>query len=124
MVEEIYFFDSYAIIEILKGNEHYRPYEHGIILTTKLNVFEVCYSLLRDFKEQEAQQFLEKYFPFIVDFDDDIIMEAAKFRLQHKKRNLSMADCIGYITARRWGVKFLTGDKEFEEIKENVEFVK
>ena len=34
-----------------------------------------------------------------------------------------MTDCIGYIIAKRLGMKFLTGDKEFEGF-ENVEFVK
>ena len=34
-----------------------------------------------------------------------------------------MVDCIGYMTAKRLGVKFLTGDREFEGM-DNVEFVK
>ncbi len=32
-------------------------------------------------------------------------------------------DCIGYVIARRMGVLFLTGDKEFEGL-ESAEFVK
>ena len=39
------------------------------------------------------------------------------------KRKLSMTDCIGYMMAKQWGIKFLTGDKEFEDM-ENVEYVK
>ncbi len=34
-----------------------------------------------------------------------------------------MTDCIGYITARKLGIKFLTGDNKFED-KIGVEFVK
>ena len=34
-----------------------------------------------------------------------------------------MADCIGYILAKRLSIKFLTGDKEFEKL-DDVEFVK
>ena len=34
-----------------------------------------------------------------------------------------MTDCIGYILAKNIGIKFLTGDKEFENL-DNVEFVK
>ncbi len=34
-----------------------------------------------------------------------------------------MTDCIGYIFAKQLGIKFLTGDKEFENL-DNVEFVK
>jgi predicted nucleic acid-binding protein len=46
-----------------------------------------------------------------------------KFRKKNKKRNLSYADCIGYIYALKNNLIFLTGDKEFEDLK-NVEFVK
>ena len=34
-----------------------------------------------------------------------------------------MTDCIGYIMAKKLNIKFLTGDKEFENFL-NVEFVK
>ena len=46
-----------------------------------------------------------------------------RFKIKNIKRSLSYADCIGYIIALRYGIKFLTGDKEFETL-ENVEFVK
>ena len=41
----------------------------------------------------------------------------------HRKQDLSMTDCVGYVVAKRLGVKFLTGDKEFRNFQ-NVEFVK
>lgn len=122
-MDEIYFFDSYAIIEILKGNEEYKKYSTSVIVTTKLNLFEVFYGLLRDVGEKEAESFIKEYYACSVDFDKEIIREASNIKLQHRKRNLSMADCIGYAIAGRWGIKFLTGDKEFKEF-ENVEFVK
>lgn len=120
---EIYFFDSYAIVEILKGSENYKKYTGSAIITTKLNLFEVFYGLLREVGENDARVFLDKYYELTVDFDRAIIEEASKLKLQYKKRNLSMVDCIGYATAKRWGIKFLTGDKEFKDF-ENVEFVK
>ena len=43
------------------------------------------------------------------------------FRLKHG--GLSYADCIGYVIARREGMKFLTGDAAFKRL-ENVEFVR
>ena len=46
-----------------------------------------------------------------------------KLRIIMKKRNVSMTDCIGYILSKQLGIKFLTGDKEFENFP-NVEFVK
>ncbi|GAI14858.1 unnamed protein product [marine sediment metagenome] len=52
---------------------------------------------------------------------DEIVFEAMGLRLKH--RRLSYADCIGYVTARHEGMKFLTGDRVFERM-ENVEFVR
>lgn len=122
MPKDIFFFDSYAIIEIVLGNENYKKYTDSIILTTRLNLFEVFYALLKDVGEKEAGFCLDRYYEFIIGFGKEVIKKAARFRLQHKKRNLSMTDCIGYILAKEWNVKFLTGDKEFENM-ENVEFV-
>ena len=59
----------------------------------------------------------------LVDFDSNILEEAAKLKNKLNKRNVSMTDCIGYCTALALGIRFLTGDKEFENL-ENVEFVK
>ena len=58
-----------------------------------------------------------------MEVDDDTFKEAIRFRKEHKKKDLSYTDCIGYIYAKRNNLKFLTGDKEFENM-DNVEFVK
>jgi predicted nucleic acid-binding protein len=117
-----YFFDSYAIIEILKSSGNYRVYLDSEFITTKLNIFEVYYKILQ-VSQEDADIFLKKFTQKSVDFDDVVISEACKFRLQNKEKGLSMADCIGYIVALKAGVKFLTGDKEFSGMP-NVEFVK
>ncbi|MBI4210839.1 MAG: hypothetical protein HY544_05020 [Candidatus Diapherotrites archaeon] len=59
----------------------------------------------------------------MVELDDETLKDAIRFRKEHKKKNLSYADCIGYIYAKRNGIKFLTGDMQFESLP-NVEFVK
>ena len=46
-----------------------------------------------------------------------------KFKIKYKKQDLSYADCIGYIYAIKNNLLFLTGDKEFKDLK-SVEFVK
>ena len=38
-------------------------------------------------------------------------------------RNSSIPDAIGYTIAKKYNIRFLTGDKDFEGM-ENVEFVK
>ena len=48
MTDEAYFFDSYALIEVLKQNEMYKPYINSQVVTTKLNLFEIFYSILKD----------------------------------------------------------------------------
>ena len=123
MLENVYFFDSYAIVEIILGNKNYKGYADKIALTTKLNLFEVFYGLLRDVGKKEADVFLDTFGGFVIDFGYDTIKTAAELRLTMKKNDVSMTDCIGHCLAKEWGVKFLTGDKEFENM-EHVEFVK
>jgi len=115
-----YFFDSYAIIEILNGSENYSKFINAEFIITKLNLFEVYFKLLK-LSEEKAGLFLRRYTPKAVDFDGVVISEACRLKLENKK--LSMTDCIGYVVSVKAGVKFLTGDKEFEGVK-NVEFVK
>lgn len=43
-------------------------------------------------------------------------------KLKLKNKNLSYTDCIGYIFAIKNNLKFLTGDKKFNDMP-NVEFV-
>lgn len=120
---ESYFFDTYAFFEILKGNEMYKKYINSSIVTTKLNLFELYLGILREDGEENAEIAFNKYNFFTRDFDDNVIKSAAKLKLQLNRRNLSMADCVGYMFARQLGIKFLTGDKEFRDM-DNVEFVK
>jgi len=116
------FFDTYALIEIAKGNPRYKRYlDVERILLTKLNLIEFYYAILRDFGEIEAKKHYFFYLPFAEEITDEVVFEAMRFRLERKK--LSYADCIGYVTAKRKGVKFLTGDVAFREL-ENVEFVR
>ncbi len=121
--EESYFFDSYAFFEILKANKNYTKYTQVEIITTKLNLFELYLGTVREKSETEAREVLDLYYQFAVDFDKKTIEEAAKLKNQLNKRDVSMTDCIGYTMAKQLGIKFLTGDKEFENL-ENVEFVK
>ena len=122
-IEDSLFFDSYAFFEILKGNKNYENYRNFKIATTKLNLFELYLGLLRDVNEESAEKYLKDYYQFVVDFNEEVIKGAAKFKDELNKRDLSMTDCIGYILAKQLGIRFLTGDKQFENM-DNVEFVK
>ena len=121
--ENSLFFDSYALFEIIKGNQNYIKYKDTEIITTKLNLFELYHGFLKEKNEQLARLCIDIYYRFAIDFDEEVIKQAAKMKYVLNNRKLSMADCIGYIVSKQLGIKFLTGDKEFADMKD-VEFVK
>ena len=120
-----YFFDTYAIIEMLVQNPKYNnytiiPIEDG---TTIFNIMEVHFYCLKNFGNDEAERVYNLILPLLISTDDDIIKNANKFKLANLKKRFSFVDCIGYMTALKQNVKFLTGDYAFKGM-ENVEFVK
>lgn len=118
-----YFFDSYAIAEILDGNPNYKKYSDIPFVMTIFNLAEIYWFAIREYGEKKADIIYEDYRTFVVDIDDETLKKAMQFRVRNKRKNLSYADCIGYIYAIRRGFVFLTGDKEFKNMK-GVEFVK
>jgi len=121
-MNRIFLFDTYAILEIINGNENYKQYLNDEIIINNFIFAELCYKLIRE-NQSGANYFVDKYKDFISHVDSSVIKEAMAFRVKHKTKKLSMTDCISYIMSVRMGIKFLTGDKEFEMFK-NVEFVK
>ena len=122
-METAYFLDTYALIEIIKDNKNYEPYKKGNLITTKLNLMEFHYFLLRTVGKSKADFNYNRLLPLTMEISDETIKRANEFKLLYKKRKLSYIDCIGYIIAKMNSTKFVTGDKQFEEM-ENVEFVK
>ena len=122
MVDDTYFFDSYAIIELIKGNPNYVPYKESRIATTVLNVVEVHYALLRDKGAEVAYAYFKSLIKWVIPFEH-IIPDANILKYSLRKHRLSSPDCIGYMMAKSQRIKFLTGDKEFENMP-NVQFVK
>ena len=118
-----YFFDSYAIVEIVKGNPNYAEFIDEPVTITVFNLAEIYWSAILNLDEKKSEDVYKKYSPCITVISDDILKEAMKFRKENKKQDLSYTDCIGYIYAKNNDLIFLTGDKEFENM-DNVEFVK
>ena len=119
-----FFYDTYALFEIARGNPTYLPYSSNIsIMTTHLQLMELYYSLLRTISKEQAERYYDLFVSFAHPLDDETIKEAMQFRLLHKNKGLSYVDCIGYIMAKQRGIPFLTGDKEFEHLP-GVKFVK
>lgn len=117
MTDDSYVFDTYALIEILKGNNSYKLYTNAQIVVNKWIIAELSYWLLREYNKQTMHKFVSVYAQFIQDVDIDTIGKAMQFRLLHKSKKLSMVDCISYLQAQQLNVPFLTGDKQFHNVK-------
>ena len=120
MIEK-FVYDTYALIELLNKNPNYEKYIDQDIIINDFIFAEFCYQLIKDGKE--TNEYLDEIEPAIVKIAPKTIKEALNFRYKNKKKKLSMTDCISYFQAKELGIKFLTGDKEFENF-DNVEFVK
>jgi len=108
-----YFFDTYAIIEIIKGNEKYNFVSGATIITSPMNLAEVYYALLLLYEKSLVEDILKKLDFQFLGIDLEIAKSAAVFRHQNKKLELSYIDCIGYVLALNSNLIFLTGDKGF-----------
>jgi len=119
--EKEYFFDTYALIEIIQGNIKYAPYINAHVITTIFNLAELNYNLKKEMSKEKADDYTKDYFDFIVEVSLESLKEAMNLKTKH--RDLSIPNVIGYITAKKHNIKFLTGDEGFRNF-ENVEFVK
>jgi uncharacterized protein len=117
-----YFFDSYAIIELIKGNQKYDFVKEHTIITSPMNLAEVYYSLLLSNKKETADEIMECLNAEILDINKGIALKSALYKFLNKKLKLSYIDCLGYSLAMDNDMIFLTGDKGFKNIK-NVKFV-
>jgi len=124
-MEEIknFFFDTYALFEIVHKNKNYFNYLKSGIVTTSLNIMELHYRLLSLYGRKVADIAFNRFLPFAVEISNEVIKESNEFKFLNKKKRLSYIDCVGYVISRKMNIRFLTGDKEFEKI-EGVEFVK
>ena len=119
-----FFFDTYAFFEMIEGNKNYDQYLNGIsVVTTKLNLMELFYGLLKNYDEKIADEYYDELIKYTIEIDDDLIKKAMIFRLENKKKDLSYTDCLGYVLAKERNILFLTGDNGFKDLP-NVEFVK
>jgi predicted nucleic acid-binding protein len=117
-----YFFDSYAIIEIINQEESYLRFKRATIITNSLHLAEVYFCILRNYNEKTANYWISNLDIVFLDITPEIAVKASKLKYKHKKSKLSYADCIGYVTAIENNMKFVTGDKQMKGMK-GVEFV-
>ena len=119
----MYFFDTYAIIELINKNKSYEKYSEYKLITSVLNVAELYYHLLSKYNRKTADYWIRNISFDLIEFGEIECIEAMRYRHSRKKSKLSFVDCLGYVLSLKNNMKFLTGDKEFEK-EHNVEFVK
>ena len=122
----MYFYDSYAIVEMSRGNPRYLLYRGAEGVTSKLNLLESYYIFLRDWNERLAKACYEGHVEGAIDFPGELIPIAARFRFAQvgaTGKRFSYADALGYTYSRSAGFEFLTGAHEFEGMP-GVEFVR
>ena len=120
-MSDLYFFDTYAFIEIIRGNPNYRRFESASVVTTIFNLAELNYVLKKEMNKDRVDYYTQEYWIFLVEVALEDIKSAMDFKT--KNRDFSIPDSIGYIVAKRLGAKFLTGDGGFKNLP-YVEFVK
>jgi predicted nucleic acid-binding protein len=118
------FFDSHAIMGVLKGEPRYRPVVKTTGYTHQMNLLESAVQLTRG-GDMRPLQTIRRLGLGLVDAVDEDLLNAAALKTDpaHRKRNLSYVDALGFCVARRLGLPFLTGDAGFEGL-EGVEFVR
>lgn len=121
------FADTYALIELLKGNPNYERYSQDYLIATEFNLLELTYALLREFGRTETAKIVKSIRDSIeiLPTEDSDYLDASEFRksVNQTGKKLSLIDALGYSCSRKQRIKFLTGDREFSSM-ENVEYIK
>lgn len=123
MVEIKKCLDTYALVEIAKGNPKFAEYLNSQFVICNLTLAEFYGVLLHEEGEKVADYWLKKLENYASSIDLDSLIDAIKFRQEYKKSDISFFDAVGYIYSLKNRCIFVTGDKEFENFS-NVEFKK
>ena len=115
--------DSYALVEIARGNSRFTSYLSEEVVITHLTLVEFYGVLLREEGEKTAEYWFGKLTPYAAPVSLDILKAAVVFRYLHRKQRISFFDAVGYLYSLNNHFLFVTGDKEFKG-RENVEHKK
>jgi len=116
-----YFFDTYALVELIKRNPKFMPYGEYPLITTILNKIELYWWAL-NFNGEELGRIILNSISDVQEIPDEVIESAMRFRKEHRKKDFVYADAIGYAFARKHNLLFLTGNRQFRDLP-GVEFV-
>jgi hypothetical protein len=117
-----YFFDTYALVEMIRGSKDYARFIDESVRTTLFNLGELHYRFLRDGIPNPGFCYLE-FRNDCIPIESRNVEEAMEFKYMHRTKKFSFIDSLGYVIARENDLLFLTGDEGFRNIP-GVEFVK
>ena len=72
----VIFIDTYAMVEILEGNEKYLPYQSADFVTTRFNLFEIYYVVLQKYGKEKAEIVFKNYRSVAKEVDDEVLKSA------------------------------------------------
>ena len=121
MTEQLFFLDTYALFEIIRGNPAYEKFENAATATTIFNLAEFNWALKKEKDKFTSDSLTKKFESILVEVTVNDIISSMDFRQTQK--GLSIPDAIGYVIAKHLNAKFVTGDRAFENL-ENVEYIK
>lgn len=110
------YLDTYALVEIANGNPRFSRFLNENFCVSNITLIEFYYVLLRDVDQKTADYWYKKLSAYSAAAPDEVLVEAMKFRIKNRSRNLSFFDCVGYCFAVINDLKFVTGDKEFKNM--------
>lgn len=115
-----YFFDAYALIRFRRGLPAYERFAEEPIITERTHLYEFAREVLKVEGAKAVLSALHDLRANRLEPTDADLLAAAKLLQQNAR--LSGADALGYVLARREGLRFLTGDPQFRKMA-GVEFV-
>ena len=112
----MYFFDSHALIELLKGTGSFRRYFDEPVITSSLSLGEAYYYFLKTGFGAQFLQLIAGHKIECVSVEKQDVLRAVRFRQANWKKKLSLSDRAGYTISTTRGLTYLTSNRKFDGI--------
>lgn len=108
--------DTYALVEIHKGNPKFEKLQYESLMIPDLILAEFHGILYSRYNRKTADYWMRRLMSHAQNVPFPVLLAAMRFKVDQRKRNLSFFDCVGYLFARENKMRFVTGDKEFKDL--------
>ena len=90
--KKIFFCDTYALIEIIGGNDNYEKYENAVLVTSEFNLIELYCHFLKNYSRNSAEHYFSHWLNLCVHIPHTAIKSGMEIKLANKKERLSYVD--------------------------------